>query len=158
VSPEEKISRLVEEVRAELARLDTVAVKVRDFGQTLVPEPEDITLHAVAAVLHEYYTACETILARIVRATGPMPTGGAWHQTLLAAATTPLENARPAILGIETAAALFKLLNFRHFFRVSFGIDYDAGKLREHAEAVATIHGAFCADIEKFLAALESAT
>jgi hypothetical protein len=72
----------------------------------------------------------------------------------LAAAAGPI---RPPVIAAATADGLEKLLDFRHFFRVQYGVELDVEKPAERAEDVPRILLAFRADIEAFMGLLERA-
>lgn len=75
MSPDERIAKLAQEARAELARLDRVAGELAEPAASLEPGCSRVIRQAVAADLHSFYTGCEHILARIARAFGRMPAG-----------------------------------------------------------------------------------
>ena len=161
MSPEERagdaVRRLVEEVRAELARVGAVKVELERLARLLTADCPPDTRMSAAGHLHSFYTGCEAVLSRIARDLGEMPQGDRWHQTLLAQAAAGREGRRPSVISAETFAALFELLRFRHFFRVAYGVELVPEKLRAHASAAPAVHDRFRAEVETFLAALGAA-
>jgi hypothetical protein len=154
VSPAEREARLAEEVRVEMARLEKVVRELAEVAATLGPGCPPSVSMAVAGYLHSFYTGCESVLARIARAAGDMPRGEGWRQELLFRAAAPLDGVRPPVLTPQTASKLQSFLRFRHFFRVSYGVDLDVGKLREHVDAAPEAHRLFANDVASFLARL----
>ncbi len=112
----------------------------------------------LAVAIHHYYTALEGALERSIRfLDGSLPEGPDWHRSLLAEASRPLPDARPAILSGEHTDELEHLLRFRHFFRHAYAVSLDGRKLARNAERVAKVHAGVTRDLEKVREMLESA-
>lgn len=154
MSPDIRLARLGEEVRAELARIERVGADLAEASRALVPGCPDPARMAVAGYLHSFYTGCEAVLARIARAGGVMPAGESWHQALLVVAAAPVEGLRPPVATARTAALLSEFLRFRHFFRASYGVELDVERLRRLVDLVPEAHEFFRRDVLAFLAAL----
>ncbi len=157
MSPEERIARLVEEVRGDLARIGPLVAETMSLAPRLTPEVESVFRVGVAGHLHGFYTGCEALLVRIARASDRLPRGADWHKALLIGSAAGIDAVRPPVLSLDTTTALMRFLEFRHFFRAAYGVTLDVDKLREHLDALLPAWKAFRADIEKFLALLESA-
>ena len=121
----------VQRLRAEIAS-DRQAFEDRlSELERLDPEGgSPATLAQVAVALHHAYGAVEAALARIARVLErSVPVGADWHAALLHAMTLEIPSVRPAVLTPKSAAALRKLLAFRHFFRHTYAVAWDAGQL-----------------------------
>jgi hypothetical protein len=157
VSPDEALKRLARDLRGELARLGPVVTELADAAKALAPGCQPVLRMGIAGYLHSFYTGCESILARLAQASGAAPTGPSWHVDLLIQSAAPIEGVRPPVLRAETAAALHKLLQFRHFFRVQYGVELIVAELEKHAAAVPEAFRLFREDIARFLELMENA-
>lgn len=149
------VARLVAAVRNDAALL--VSLKARlDQVSTDLPWPEDApVLYLVAVTLDHYYSACEAIVERIVRAfEGPPAQHPRWHKELLAGASLGIPGIRPAIFTARTVSGLMELLEFRHFMRHAYGVSLRPGRLAELAGRVVTLDPAVHAELDAFCAML----
>lgn len=107
----------------------------RRFEQALAAElagGNHETIGFVALSLQRAYTALESLLERLVRFfDGSVPSGPAWHRTLLQRAGLEIEAIRPALLAPETLVPLAELLRFRHFLHHDYDAEIDANKLND---------------------------
>jgi len=118
-----------------------------DTGQTVV-----------AASLHHFYGAIESLAERTVRAFGQtVSRGERWHQELLEAASWDIEGVRPALFAPSTVADLRVLLRFRHFFRHAYAVAWDPEKLGANLVVLARVEPLLARDIEAFLEVIETA-
>lgn len=138
--------RLVAESIAAQARSD--AARLRTLGGTKA-DPDELhrgTLAVLAVGLHRWYSALESMLERVERTFGTMPTGADWHTDLLVGATLEIPEVRPPLLPAEHLEALRNLLKFRHFFRHAYAVELDKSRLLIVADdleaAAGPVHGA----------------
>lgn len=112
----------------------------------------------LAALLHAYYNAFETLVERIARELdGGVPTGERWHEALLLQATIEIPGVRPAIVDASLHDGLHALRKFRHFFRHSYGLELDPDKVVENAGRLVATHPRAMTGLEKFFAFLDDA-
>ena len=84
-------------------------------------EPDYIELCAVGSMLHSYYNGIENILLIISKNIDEMSfSSSKWHSELLNAMFEK-NNKHPAVFSDELKTALTNYMNFRHFFRHSYG-------------------------------------
>jgi hypothetical protein len=72
--------------------------------------------------------------------------------------TLDLPGARPPVLREGTVRALAEFLRFRHLFRHVYGYELEWARLRSLLERVPVVWREFDADLERFLAFLDSAS
>jgi len=114
--------------RGMLARLREEIARV-DPGADASPPREVLALLAVD--LHSWYTALESLLARILGAfEGSPPEGESSHALILRASLRPIEGVRPAVLRAELRDDLDEIGRFRHFFRHAYALELRADRLR----------------------------
>jgi hypothetical protein len=125
------VQRLRAEISSDLRAFESRVEELA--GLDLSTDPASPAVLAQAAVaLHHGYGAVEAALARVARfLEGSLPTGGGWHQELLASMALDIPEVRPAVLRRGTADALRILLGFRHFFRHGYAIEWDRPRLAE---------------------------
>lgn len=151
------MQRLMLEVRKDLEELDRLAGQIEDASGPKSPSDLDGAARAYLAVgLHNYYTAAEVMLDRIVgEIDGVTSDGPSWHKTLLRRCTLPATDTRPAILDEDLLPELARLLSFRHFFRHAYAVDLDWNELQSHRERVVRVHPRLHANISAFLSHLQ---
>lgn len=152
------------QMRTRLARLqaeaavDAAALQARsgEIGQLLAAWRSRGSLGRaelvlVAANLHGYYTALETLLERIARLFDEdVPDGPAWHVELLAQMQIEIPGLRPPVIDAAVVDDLHELRKFRHFFRNAYVLDLDPEHVRRHAERVERIHPSVAAALRRF--------
>ena len=149
-------AREIQRLRAEIAS-DLAAFEDR-LGELERLEPEGASpavLAQIAVALHHAYGAVEAALARIARVLeGSMPVGADWHAALLHAMTLEIPSVRPSVLEPSSAAALRKLLAFRHFFRHAYAVAWDAEQLASLRRTALEAGPQVAADLRAFDAVL----
>lgn len=84
-------------------------------------EPDYIELCAAGSILQSYYNGIENILLIISKnIDGITPHSGKWHSELLSLMFKENDK-RPAVFSEKLKASLTDYMNFRHFFRHSYG-------------------------------------
>lgn len=104
------------------------------------------TLAVLAVGLHRWYSAVESMVERVERAFGTLPTGADWHTELLVGATFEIPEVRPPILPAPSLDELRNIMKFRHFFLHAYAVELEAGRLLAVAAdleaAAGPVHGA----------------
>ena len=92
-------------------------------------EPDYIELCAIGSILQSFYNGLENILIVISKnIDGITPNQGKWHSELLSSMCRKTEN-RSAIFSESLYPILSDYMNFRHFFRHSYGYSMKWEKL-----------------------------
>ena len=119
---------------------------------------DPIAQTALAASLHHFYSALESLAERVLRAFDQtIPSGERWHQELLELAGLDLPDVRPALFSQETLPLLRRSLAFRHFFRHAYAVAWDPAELARNVETLRTLLPRVDADLDRFAAVLEAA-
>ena len=93
------------------------------LAKCAVSPPNEIELHAFAAMLHSFYNGFENIFKRITLELGdPMSGGESWHKDLLDGMTETTRNRKP-VLSPELRSQLKEYMEFRHVFRHAYTFD-----------------------------------
>jgi hypothetical protein len=138
-----RLSRLLAEVTIDAKAL---AARAEETGSLLARwRTEGILgradLMLVAANLHGYYTALETLCERVARQLDDnVPTGPTWHVDLLSQMQIEVPGLRPRVLAATVIDDLHELRKFRHFFRNAYVLEFDPALVRGHAERLDRIH------------------
>ena len=92
----------------------------------------------IAGLLENYYTCLETIFLRISQHFENRLDSARWHNDLLQKMTLEIKGVRVAAVSEAAFPPLLQLLQFRHFKRTYFELEYDwdrldflVGKLRQ---------------------------
>ena len=92
-------------------------------------EPDYIELCAIGSILQSFYNGIENILIVISKnIDGITPNQGKWHSELLSSMCTKTEK-RMAVFSESLYPILLDYMNFRHFFRHSYGYSMKWEKL-----------------------------
>lgn len=114
----------------------------------------DLHQTVVAASLHHWYSAIESLAERVLRAFGQtVGSGDRWHQELLAAAGYDLPDVRPRLFAADTLAELRGLLSFRHFFRRAYAVAWDPERLAANVASLERAVSLVARDLDAFEAA-----
>ena len=85
--------------------------------------PDYIEMCAVGSILQAYYNGIENILLIIAKGIdGNNPSSGKWHSEILSSMFEKTDN-RPPVFSETLKPLLFDYMNFRHFFRHSYGFN-----------------------------------
>jgi predicted nucleotidyltransferase len=137
--PDDPLLALQALVEDELVALGRVAQEMEDLLAASSQPPTHTELRAVASMLHEFYNGVERIFERIAVSLGEgMPQGSYWHADLLAKMATAREPGRPAVVDEPLRARLKDYLDFRNFFRHTYGYTLEWTHLRWKAERLST--------------------
>jgi hypothetical protein len=138
-----RLSRLLAEVTIDAKAL---AARAEETGSLLARRRTEgilgrADLMLVAANLHGYYTALETLCERVARQLDDnVPTGPTWHVDLLSQMQIEVPGLRPRVLAATVIDDLHELRKFRNFFRNAYVLEFDPALVRGHAERLDRIH------------------
>ncbi len=138
-----RLARLLAEVTIDARALDARAAEINTLLAKwhAAKAIERAELMLVAANLHGYYTALETLCERIARQLDEnVPAGPTWHTELVAQMQVEVPGLRPRVIAAEVLDDLHELRKFRHFFRNAYVLDFDPILIKGHAERVHKIH------------------
>ena len=119
------------------------------------PRPDGWRSTAWPPCLETFYTGNERILARVATTLGDLPSGQAWHRTLLEDATLDIPKVRPRILSLAAARGLEAYLAFRHRFRNLYLFELDIEPLRRLVEGATTTWTTARVDVVSFVGWLD---
>lgn len=150
--------RLAARIADDCAALDGLAGAV---GRLTAPAGDErgewMRALALAFEVERYYTAIESLLARVVRRIdGDVPSGAGGHQELLRAAAVAIDGVRPAIVAPELLEDLRELLKFRHLARHGYDNEPTLPRMSEQAARVQRVHPALVVSLRGFEAWLRS--
>ncbi len=110
----------------------------------------------VAVALHHAFGAVEAALSRVARfLEGSLPEDPDWHRALLDAMALEIPEVRPAVLPQASLAGLRRLLAFRHFFRHSYAVTFDARQLEALRQDALALRAPLAEDFTRLDALLE---
>ena len=153
-----RLSRLLAEVAVDAAAL---TARAEETGELLVQWRKEgqlgrAELMLVAANLHGYYTALETLCERVARQLDEnLPTGPTWHVDLLSQMQIEIPGLRPPVIAAEALDDLHELRKFRHFYRNAYVLEFDPTLVRGHAERLVRIQGPLAAALTAFRSHVE---
>jgi len=142
---EKKIARTVEEIKTRLERMETAPAEDRADLKDLI-----------AMRLPVFYMGLENIFKRIAQEIDLIePHGKNWHTDLLKQMSTsrPL---RPSVISEQTAAALIRILKFRHRFRNIYVFELELEKVVENAQEVCDIFEGLSTELDAFIVWLKN--
>ncbi len=124
-----RIAQELNDIRDAVKRVEN---KLAEISQTV---PDDFTIGGFANYVHSFYNGVENIFKLIAEYVDEsLPRSAAWHRELLNQMSLELQGLRPAVLTAELVSVLEDYLEFRHFFRHSYGFDLDWDELKPKAE------------------------
>ena len=97
--------------------------ELRELGRTKV------TAMVTAQIIENFYTSVETLFLRISQFFENSLNKDKWHKDLLGKMALHIEGVRDRVITEATYKDLTELLQFRHFKRYYFELEYDWGKL-----------------------------
>lgn len=155
---EDRLRRLLADLRADLEVLDAVAERLGESSGPLADPRADAAARALVAVeLHRYYSALEGAFERVARSLdGHVPSGEGWHRDLLRQVSLSIPGVRDGLVAPAVAGELSHLLSFRHFFRHAYAVELDWSRLIEHRDRVHHVHSDVREGFERLLAHVEA--
>ncbi len=114
------LKALIDDELISLARIvKETQNTLKELGET---PPRQLEMNGLAAYLHQYYTAIESIFRRIaLQIDGYLPIGERSHLDLLEQMAQDIANVRTALIEPQQYLILKDYLNFSHFFRHAYG-------------------------------------
>ena len=104
----------------------------------------------IAGLLENYYTCLETILLRISQHFENRLGSDRWHTDLLQKMTLEIKGVRVAAVSEAAFPPLLQLLQFRHFKRNYFELEYDWDRLDFLVGKLRQAHPLVTRDLERF--------
>jgi len=148
-----RLARLAAEIdidsKALIARAEETQALVGKWRTRGALDRAELML--VAANLHGYYTALETLCERVARQLDEnVPAGPTWHVDLLSQMQIEVPGLRPRVIDPSVFDELQELRKFRHFFRHAYVLDFDPTIVQGHAERLMRVHPAVTKSIIGF--------
>jgi hypothetical protein len=132
----ERLLRLAERIRDELADLDQVVGRAQEGLRRAQRSNDDYYLDGVALNLHGFYAGLERLFELIATVIdGTLPRDANWHQVLLQQMASEAPYVRPAVISEETRNALDEYRGFRHIVRHVYTFKFDPAKVQRLVEA-----------------------
>ena len=126
----ERLLRLAERIRDELADLDRLVGRAQEGWRRAQRSGDDFYLDGVALNLHSFYAGLERLFELIATTVdGTMPQGGNWHQMLLQQMAAEIPRVRPAVISEGTRDALDDYRGFRHVVRHVYTFKFHPSKV-----------------------------
>jgi len=149
-------ARLEKKLRQIKKVVNRVESNLASISQTV---PADIVIVGFAGYVHSFYNGVEKIFKLIAEFVDESePRGAAWHSDLLSQMALELRGLRPAVLTAELASVLEDYLEFRHFFRHSYGFDLDWDELKPKVEKLKPTFEKLEATFQQFFIFLKAAS
>ena len=141
----EKIARTVAEIKTRLQRMEAASAE----------DQEDLK-DLIAMRLPVFYMGLENIFKRIAKEIDmDEPQGKNWHTDLLQQISTSRAS-RPSVISEKTAAALTRILKFRHRFRNIYVFELELEKIVENAQEVCDIFDSLSTELDVFIVWLKN--
>ncbi|MDI7267722.1 MAG: hypothetical protein QME96_06995 [Myxococcota bacterium] len=153
------LARTAAGIRADIGAVERILGVLDGCGSRFAArDPDAIELHGVGGYLHDFYSAVENGLARVVPAlNGALPSGPAWHRALLDATTLDVAGVRPPVLSRRAARSLEPYLRFRHRYRQMYAYDLEWGPISALVGGTRLCWRLVRADLDRFLGFLDAA-
>lgn len=144
-------------IERELNQLRKTVKRVEEkLAEISSSQPDDFTIGGFANYVHSFYNGAENVfklIAEYVDESRPQSVG--WHRELLNQMSLELQGLRPAVITAEMAVVLADYLEFRHFFRHSYGFDLDWIELKPKAEKLKPTFEKLEAALQQFVVFLQ---
>jgi hypothetical protein len=148
-----RIDQELKQIRKVVKRVEEKLVEVSSSSL------DDFTIGGFANYVHSFYNGLENIFKLIAEYVDEsQPHSAGWHRELLNQMSLELQDLRPAVLTAELATALEDYLEFRHFFRHSYGFDLDWDELKPKAEKLKPTFEKLEAAFQQFFTFLQAAS
>lgn len=146
-SGERKIARLkklVADINNDIKAITKLAINIRTLLEEIKEKSgpvSDRDMMLLAAFLHHFYTALESVMKRISSVfDGGIDKSGDYHRELLRSMTIEIEGVRPPVFSSEFAEELDDYRRFRHMFRHAYAGELRWKKMGHLAENINTIY------------------
>lgn len=152
----ERLQRLAERIRAELADLEWVLRRIETGWARVQRSNDDHYLDGVALNLHGLYSGLERVFELIAtRVDGTKPSGENWHQVLLQQMSAESPGVRPAVISESTCTQLDEYRGFRHVVRNVYTFRFDAAKIQQLVKNAPALFSQVQAELHAFAAFLD---
>jgi len=149
-----QIRTLKADIAADLKAIAETYTAINRYASGPTGEEQLIVL---AYYLHNLYCAFESIFQHIAEVfENQISDQASWHTELLRRLTLDIEEVRPRLLSDEAYDCLDELRRFRHLFRGAYRLHLDAERLALVQKKAQALERIYRADIERFLAFLDS--
>ena len=153
----ERVLRLAERIRSELADLERLVARLQQGWAQRQRTHDDLYLDSVALNLHGFYAGLERLFELIAtRVDGQLPQGPDWHQALLLQMSREWPAARPAVISDQTQNLLQDYRAFRHIVRNVYTLQFDPQKLHRLVEQAPAALSAARAELLAFAQFLQN--
>ncbi len=157
----DNIQDLILELDVELAHFQQLAVDVAE-SMARFGDLTEVSLHdmrALAMLLTEIYMGAENVMLRVAKGLAePIPSGRAWHKTLLNQLSIESPGLRPPLFSTETISLLDGLRRFRHVARHVYPFSYQWEPIKELLAMAGPLLQKLIQDTEEFKSFLISVT
>lgn len=110
----------------------------------------------IAGIIENYYTCLETGFLRISQFFENDLRKDRWHKDLLLKMTISIDGVRIAVIADKTHTILQELLDFRHFRRYYYRVEFDWDRIEHLINKIKQVHPLIKNDISRFLNFLDS--
>jgi len=148
-----RAAELLAEIEEELSSLDKLVAGIAAVYGEMPKAANKMAVYneSLALKLHNFYTGCERIFARIAETlNGGAPVSGNWHKRLLKVMSLDVEGVRPRVISRATFISLEDFLAFRHLVRNIYGYELDSERLTALVERVEKVYAGFRKDVGGF--------
>jgi hypothetical protein len=152
---------LVDRLRNELVDLEHIVDRAqRSWTQAQgASRDQEAYLDSVALNLHSFYSALERLFQLIAKhVDGSFPEGGNWHRDLILQMADDQREARPAVIGHDSASGLDEFRRFRHLVRNVYTINLRPDKISGLMSALPGLWKELRAELQAFADFIEELT
>jgi|Deesub1362B_J571_1020462.scaffolds.fasta_scaffold08247_2 hypothetical protein len=155
---EEKIKRLIAELKDEVGNLERLKAEVDEVRARFSTQaPDFLEIRGIAAILHDFYNGAENIFKRVASELNEgMPRGSEWHAKLLRNMTLDIPTLRPSLIRRETAEELDEYRRFRHRVRHRYGFTLRWKEIRSLLDGFNSAYECLIEDVGNFISFLEA--
>jgi hypothetical protein len=148
-----RLASILDDELQAVERITATIQKILVMSKT--DENEWLRIRALAFELERLYTACESLLVRVLKdIDGSEPVGAHHHRETLTASAVAIDGVRPAVIAPRTKDLLDELRRFRHFARHDYGTAPNFERVDEVARRALEASQAFAIDVRAFIGAL----
>jgi len=157
MSAREELLIVAGELRGSLAVLAKINAYYDEFesqGESTGRTTERAIV--LSDIFSNFYTCAETAFLRISQFFENSLDSERWHKDLLSKMTVVIKGVRERVISDESRMSLSEMLRFRHFKRYYFEFDYDWDRLELVRKKYLDVRGRLQAELEAYVAYLES--
>ena len=152
-----KVEKLLEDIETARKILDSNDAYYLEFKTKELSQygKNKMTAIVMAKILSTFYESLETLFLKVSSFFENELSADRWHKHLLTKMNTQIKNTREKVISDKTYSILEEFLEFRHFFRYNFKLEYEWKKLEELEKKYATVRHLLKKDLNKFVGFLE---